>query len=121
MIKYIGLSYSKNYCSVLEKILRLQYYLCLNFVNTLKKEREQEWPEDKYPWLEPDDEWSHMTDRKILDKYINLDNSCLHGEEKGEVMDMLFSYKEAFSLRDEIGTCPNIEGEIDVTDKLAFL
>ena len=35
-------------------------------------------------------------------------------------MDMLFSYKEAFSLRDEIGTCPNIEGEIDVTDKLAF-
>ena len=30
---------------------------------------------------------------------------------------MLFNYKEAFSLRDEIGTCPNIEMEIDVTDK----
>ena len=29
---------------------------------------------------------------------------------------MLFKYKEAFSLRDEIGTCPNIEVEIDVTD-----
>ena len=26
------------------------------FVNTLKKEREQELPEDKYPWLDPDDE-----------------------------------------------------------------
>ena len=24
-------------------------------------------------------------------------------------MDMLYKYKEAFSLRDEIGTCPNIE------------
>ena len=24
-----------------------------------------------------------------------------------EVMDMLYKYKEAFSLRDEIGTCPN--------------
>ena len=28
--------------------------------------------------------------------------------------------KEAFSLRDEIGTCPNIEVEIDVTDKSPF-
>ena len=26
------------------------------FVNTQKKEREQELPEDKYPWLDPDDE-----------------------------------------------------------------
>ena len=34
---------------------------------------------------------------------------------------MLFKYKEAFSLRDEIGTCPNIEVEIDVTDKSFFI
>ena len=26
-------------------------------------------------------------------------------------------YKDTFSLRDEIGTCPNIEVEIDVADK----
>ena len=32
-------------------------------------------------------------------------------------MGMLYKYREAFSLRDEIGTCPNIEVEIDVTDK----
>ena len=31
-----------------------------------------------------------------------------------------YKYKEAFSLRDEIGTCPNIEVEINVTDKLPF-
>ena len=36
-------------------------------------------------------------------------------------MDMLFKYREAFSLRDEIGTCPNIEVEIDITDKSPFL
>ena len=36
-------------------------------------------------------------------------------------MDMLYKYKKAFSLRDEIGTCPNIEVEIDVTDKSPFL
>ena len=37
-----------------------------------------------------------------------------------KVMDMLYKYKETFSLRDEIGTCPNIEVEIDVTDKSPF-
>ena len=31
-------------------------------------------------------------------------------------MDILLKYKEAFSLRDEIGTSPNIEVEKDVTD-----
>ena len=33
---------------------------------------------------------------------------------------MLFKYREAFSLKDEIGTCSNIEVEIDVTDKSPF-
>ena len=37
-----------------------------------------------------------------------------------KVMDMLFKYKEAFSLRDEIGTGPNVEVEIEVTDKSPF-
>ena len=41
-------------------------------------------------------------------------------EEKKEVMDMLYKYMEAFSLRNEIGTCPNIEVGIDVTDKSPF-
>ena len=90
-------------------------------MNTLKKEREQKSPEDNYPWLDPDDDRRNMTDREILEKYINLNNSCLSKEEKIKVMDMLFKYKEAFNLRDEISTCPNIEVEIDVTDKSPFL
>ena len=61
-----------------------------------------------------------MRDREILEKYINRYNSCLDKEEKTKVMDMLFKYREAFSLRDEIGTCPNIEVKIDVTDKSPF-
>ena len=36
-------------------------------------------------------------------------------------MHMLYKYKDSFSLRDEIGTCQNIEVEIDVTDKSPFL
>ena len=86
----------------------------------LKEEREQISSEDRYPWLDLDDERRHMTDKEILDKYINLDNSCLSEKEKREVMDMLYRYKEAFSLRDELSTYPNIEVEIDVTDKSPF-
>ena len=70
--------------------------------------------------LDPDDDGRHMADREILEKYINLNNSCLNKEEKMKVMDMLYKYKEAFSLRDEIETCPIIEVEIDVTDKSPF-
>ena len=62
-----------------------------------------------------------MTNKEILDKYMDLDNSHLNIEEKRKVMDILYRYKEAFGLRDEIGTCPNIEVEIDVTDKSPFL
>ena len=58
-----------------------------------------------------------MTDRETLDTYISLDNSCLTKAEKKEVRDLLYEYKYAFSLRDEIGMCPNIKVEIDVTDK----
>ena len=58
-----------------------------------------------------------MTDREILEKHIDLDSSCLTESEKIHVRDMIFEYREVFSLRDEIGTCPNIEIDIDVTDK----
>ena len=34
---------------------------------------------------------------------------------------MLYKYKEAFSLRDEIGTCSHTDLGIDVTDKSPFL
>ena len=62
-----------------------------------------------------------MTDLEIFDKYIDLDSSCLTKEEKEEVMEMLYKYKELCSLRDKIGTCPNIEVEIDVTDITIFM
>ena len=61
-----------------------------------------------------------MSDREILRKYINLDNTCLTEDQKEEVMEMLYKYKEAFSLRDDIGTCPSIEVGMDMTDKSPF-
>ena len=35
-------------------------------------------------------------------------------------MNMLYEYQDVFSLRDEIGMCPNIEVNIEVTDNLPF-
>ena len=67
------------------------------------------------------DERKYMSNREILEKYIDFDNTCLQEEKKKEVMNMLCKCKEAFSLRDEIGTCPNIEAGIDVRDKSLFI
>ena len=97
--------------------------LCEHFnkiTNTLKKERKQKELKERYPWLDPSDERKYMTDKEILDKYIDLENSCITEKEKKEVMKMLYRYKDVFSIRDEIGTCPNIEVEIDVTDQSQF-
>ena len=87
------------------------------FVNLIRKEEENS--EGKYPWLEDTDERKYMTDREILDKYINLD-SCLTKIEKTQVRELLYKYMDAFSLRDEIGLCPTIEIEIDITDQSPF-
>ena len=90
------------------------------FIYTVRKERQQEETKEKYPWLDPSNEREYMTDREILEKYIHLEKLSLRDKEKKEVMDMLYKYKEAFSLRDEIGTCLKIEVEIDITDKSPF-
>ena len=46
--------------------------------------------------------------------------SCLTKWERKEVRSLIYEYKDAFSLRDKKGTCPNIEVEIDVMDKSPF-
>ena len=88
------------------------------FVNLMRKEEENS--EEKFPWLEDTNERKYLIDREILDKYVNLDNSCLTKIEKMQVRDLLYKYKDTFSLRDEIGLWPNFEIEIDVTDKSPF-
>ena len=106
---------SKHYHFELADKVCDQYNRLVNLMR-----REEEKSEGKFPWLEDTDVRKYMTDREILDKYINLDNSCLTKIEKEQVRDLLYRYKDAFSLRDEIGLCPNIEIEIDVTDKSPF-
>ena len=50
------------------------------FMNLMRKEEEDS--EGKFPWLEDTNERKYMTDREILDKYVNLDNSCLTKDRK---------------------------------------
>ena len=65
-----------------------------NLMNTLRKEQKLE-TEEKFPWLDNSDERKYMSDREILRKYINLDNTCLMEEEKEEIMNMLYKYKKS--------------------------
>ena len=46
-----------------------------------------------YSWLEPDDKRRNLSDREVLDMYVNLDKSCLLDSEKKKVFDMLHKYK----------------------------
>ena len=64
-----------------------------------ERKRKKEVEKDKYPWLDDSDERKYMTDREILEKHINLDSSCLTESEKTQVRDMIYEYREAFSLR----------------------
>ena len=75
---------------------------------------------DLYPWLDKDDPHRDMTDEEILDKYIGLSNSDLTLDEKETLMNTIKEHKQAFSLRDEIGQCPNIKIDIDVIDDSPF-
>ena len=77
-------------------------------------------PKDPYPWLNKDDKRRHMTDEDILYEFIDLSNSDMTEEEKEELMDIILKYQDAFSLRDEIGECPNIRVDIEVIDESPF-
>ena len=66
-------------------------------------------PDDKYPWLEPDDIRGNMTDSKILRMKLNLKDSMLDKKGKEEFLKNIEQFNDIFILRDEIGTCPFIE------------
>ena len=57
----------------------------------------------------------------ILGKYVDLDKSCLSDSEKKQVMDMLYTYNDAFGLRDEMCTCPSMEVEIGCYRQITIL
>ena len=75
---------------------------------------------DPYPWLDHEDPRKTMTDEEILHKYIDLSDSDLSEDEKNTLMGIIIANKQAFSLRDEIGHCTDIQIDIEVIDDSPF-
>ena len=122
------MGYYKIKQGVLQQNLNKYYHfeevnkMCEEFnkmVETVKQEEKGK-QNEKYPWLDDTDERKHMTDREILEKCIDLRDSCLDDSERRQVRMMLYEYKDMFSLRDEIGMCLSIEVNIEVTDNSPF-
>ena len=63
---------------------------------------------DPYPWLDEKDPRRNMTDEQCLKEYIDLSDSDITREEKRNLYKVLYKYKKAFSLRDEIGLCQSV-------------
>ena len=76
--------------------------------------------EDPYPWLAGDNPRRFQSDAEILFEKIDLKDSTLTKKEKAKLMKMILKYRDAFSLRDEIGACPNLTAEIKVIDESPF-
>ena len=75
---------------------------------------------DPYPWLDKDDPRRNMTDRECLENYIDLSDSDITEREKEKLYKVLYKYKKAFSLRDEIGLCQSMEVELELRDETPF-
>ena len=123
-----SLDYYKIKQGVLQQNLNKYYHfeeankVCEEFnkmVETVKQEEERK-QKEKYPWLDDMDERKCMMDREILEKYIDLRDSCPDDSKRDHVMEMFYDYKDMFSLRDEIGTCLNMEVNIEVADNSPF-
>ena len=65
MNKYYHFEEANRVCAAFNKM-----------VETVRQE-EKDSQKEKYPWLDDMDERKYMMDNKILDKYIDLKNSCL--------------------------------------------
>ena len=75
---------------------------------------------DPYPWLAPDDPCRFQTDNQILYEKIDLSQSYLTSKEKFKLMKLVLKYRDSFSLRDEIGACPNLTADKQVIDESSF-
>ena len=82
--------------------------------------QDQNKDKNPFPWLDKEDPQRNLTDRQILEDKIKLHDSILTSEEKTKFLDMLKTKCEAFSLRDEIGTCPYFEVQLQLRDETPF-
>ena len=76
--------------------------------------------DDPYPWLDSDDPRCKMTDEEILRLKVPFDKSILTAAEKECLIKLMLENTAAFSIRDEIGTCPYFEVKLKLRDDKPF-
>ena len=76
--------------------------------------------DDPYPWLDSDDPRRKMTDEEILHLKVPFDKSILTAAEKERLIKLMLENTAAFSIRDEIGTCPYFEVKLKLRDDKTF-
>ena len=76
--------------------------------------------EDPYPWLDVDDPRRTMADEEILRLKVPFDKSILSAAEKERLVKLMLENTAAFSIRDEIGTCPYFEVKLKLRDNKPF-
>ena len=79
--KYYKFKMAETLCEYFNKI-----------VYTLEEERELKEQGENYPWLDSSDERKYMTGQEILNRYIDLESSCLTKEERREAMEIRYKY-----------------------------
>ena len=95
-----SLGYYKIKQGVLQQDLNKYYQfeevdkVCAEFNKMIEVMRQEERndSEERYPWLDDADKRKYMTDEEILDKYINLKDSCLDEKESKQVVKMPYEY-----------------------------
>ena len=75
---------------------------------------------DPYPWLDNNDPRRHMTDKELLESTVDLSEACITERQKQALYKIVLKYREASSLRDEIGLCPNMEVKLELNYKTPF-
>ena len=95
----------------------LQAETKINVSQTLKQHTiNRDNTEDPYPWLDSDDPRQKMTDEEILCLKVLFDKSILTAAEKECLIKLMLENTAAFSIRDEIGTCPYFEVKLKLRD-----
>ena len=61
-----------------------------------------------------------QSDYQILKSKVASKESSLTPKEKARLIHMIMKYKQAFSIRDEIGECPNVKADKKVIDESPF-
>ena len=108
--------YAHTFASTLEPMklanedLLLQAQTRIDVSETPKQHKVgEESSEDQYPWLDEDDPRRKMTNEEFLRLKVLLDKSVLTAAEKECLIKLMLNNMAAFSIRDEIGTCPYFE------------